>query len=64
VEGDDGNDKIVDFLGKSEIDAGGDKDSIKSTEGGEDKIDCGTGRDKAVVHKKDKVKSCEKLKRG
>ena len=63
VEGGDGNDRVEDFRGRSEIDAGADKDSITSTEGGGDKIDCGTRRDKAVVHKKDKVKSCEKLKR-
>jgi Ca2+-binding RTX toxin-like protein len=63
VEGEDGNDEMDDGPGKSEIDGGADKDKVTSTEGGGDKIDCGPGRDRAVVHKKDKVKSCEKLKR-
>lgn len=61
VTGGSGNDLIRGHKGFDNIRAGSGKDVIKADDGVADNVNCGTGKDKADVDRKDDVANCEKL---
>ncbi|MBE2317396.1 hypothetical protein DVA67_015545 [Solirubrobacter sp. CPCC 204708] len=70
--GDGGDDRIFAGTGQDEIDGGAGRDAIDAGRGNDlvhardrtrDTIDCGTGRDRAVVDRTDRVKNCETVVR-
>jgi hypothetical protein len=62
VKGGDGADRVSGGGGKDRLNGGKGNDTIKAADGRRDRVKCGTGRDKAVVDRKDKVsKSCERV---
>ncbi len=59
-----GNDRISGGPGTDSIIAGPGKDVVKAKDGTKDRIDCGSGRDRVIADRKDKVAgSCEVVKR-
>jgi hypothetical protein len=59
-----GNDIISDSGGRNRVDAGSGDDVVNVRNGRRDTVSCGKGRDRAVVDRGDKVRSCERVKRG
>jgi hypothetical protein len=43
--------------------AGSGNDNVSSADGTREAVDCGSGRDRARVDRKDRVKGCERVKR-
>jgi Ca2+-binding RTX toxin-like protein len=73
LDGGAGNDKLVggagdDTLeggpGKNSYNAGPGNDSVDAANRVPETVDCGLGRDKAVVDPKDRTRGCETVKRG
>jgi len=63
VKGNGGRDVIRAGRGKDRIEAGGGKDTVRAARGARDVIDCGPGKDTAIVNKrKDRTRRCEKVK--
>jgi Ca2+-binding RTX toxin-like protein len=63
VKGADGDDKLVGGGQNDRLKGGDGADVIKARRGGKDKVNCGKGKDRAVIDKKDKArKSCEKVR--
>jgi len=65
VSGGAGDDTIKGGRGKDRLSGGGGNDVIKARRGAKDRVNCGKGKDVAIVNKKhDKVKkNCEKVRR-
>jgi hemolysin type calcium-binding protein/WD40 repeat protein len=61
--GDAGNDTITGGAGKDTISGGSGNDTIQARDGETDTIDCGSGKDTAVVDATDIVKGCETVRR-
>jgi Ca2+-binding RTX toxin-like protein len=60
-----GNDKLTGGPGVNKYDAGAGKDTVNARNGKKETVNCGAGKkDVAVVDKRDKVKGCEKVRRG
>jgi hypothetical protein len=57
--GGEGNDVIDGGAGTDRIDAGPGSDTVRAADGSRDRIDCGDGRDHAVVDREDVVTGCE-----
>jgi dienelactone hydrolase len=64
VKGNGDDDVISGGKGRDNLLGGGGRDKIKARGGGRDRIHCGKGKDKAVVDRRDRVKACEKVRRG
>jgi RTX calcium-binding nonapeptide repeat (4 copies) len=63
VKGGDGDDKLIGKGQRDRLKGGDGSDVIKARGGGRDKVNCGKGKDRAVVDRKDRVsKSCEKVR--
>jgi Ca2+-binding RTX toxin-like protein len=56
-----GNDRIVGGRGGDQIDAGGGNDLIYVARDGADLVDCGPGRDTAVISLEDGYRNCERV---
>ena len=64
VKGGPDNDKLQGGRGKDKIKGNAGKDIIRARRGGRDRIDCGPGKDKAIIDKRrDRVRHCEKVKK-
>ncbi|MEA2397639.1 MAG: hypothetical protein QOK25_1195 [Thermoleophilaceae bacterium] len=58
-----GNDKLTGGAGVDSFFGGAGNDTISARDHVKETIDCGKGKDRATVDKKDKVKGCETVKR-
>jgi len=47
-------------VGSNRIDSGPGRDVVNSANGSRDRVDCGTGTDRALVDREDRVEGCEK----
>jgi hypothetical protein len=63
VNGGPGNDRIDPGSGRDQVSAGAGNDRIFSVDGQRDVIDCGPGRDVAIVDAVDRVRRCETVVR-
>jgi Ca2+-binding RTX toxin-like protein len=64
LTGSSGNDRLTGGAGKNRYSGGAGKDTISARNKVRETIDCGAGRDVAVVDRRDKVKrNCERVKR-
>ena len=63
LSGSTGNDKLSGGSGKNKYSGGPGNDTINARNRKTETIDCGTGRDRATVDRKDKVKRCERVSR-
>jgi hypothetical protein len=63
VIGGTGNDNLVGGPGKDTLSGGTGSDTLAAVDGARDVIDCGAGKDTAIVDAVDVVKGCEKVKR-
>jgi Ca2+-binding RTX toxin-like protein len=64
LNGGNGNDKVTPGAGQDKVAAGGGNDEIAARDGTRDTVDCGAGRDKAAVDRRDVVKAnCERVRR-
>ncbi len=63
VIGGTGNDNLVGGPGKDTVSGGVGSDTVAAVDGARDVIDCGAGKDTAIVDAVDVVKGCEKVKR-
>jgi Ca2+-binding RTX toxin-like protein len=59
-----GNDRLNGGPGKDRYYGGSGNDRINARDGIREKVDCGTGRDRAKVDRRDRVRHCEKVLRG
>lgn len=64
LDGGPDNDLLDGGSGRDQIYGGSGNDIIWARDGQRDKVDCGSGRDRAVVDPKDFVTGCEKVLRG
>ena len=62
VHGGGGKDKVYGGLGKDKLYGDSGNDRLYARDGKKDFVNCGKGRDRAVVDAKDKVRGCEKVK--
>jgi len=63
VNGGGGKDELKGGGGGDRLKGGGGKDELRSKKGGRDRVNCGKGRDIAIVDKRDKVSgNCEKVR--
>jgi dienelactone hydrolase len=58
------NDKVVGGSGVDMLIGGSGNDKLKAKDGERDVVKCGGGKDKAKADRKDRVKGCEKVRRG
>jgi hypothetical protein len=63
LDGGAGKDKLNGGAGRNTYAGGGGADVISARNGAKDRIDCGPGRDTAIVDKVDVVKRCETVRR-
>jgi Ca2+-binding RTX toxin-like protein len=63
VEGDAGSDLLVGGSGHDRLLGGPGNDVLNAADGVRDVVDCGRGRDRAVVDRRDVVRHCESVKR-
>jgi Ca2+-binding RTX toxin-like protein len=63
LSGSTGNDRLSGGSGKNKYSGGPGNDTINARNRKTERIDCGTGRDRATVDRKDKVKRCERVSR-
>ena len=64
VKGDTGNDTVTGGAGLDQLFGGGDEDKLLARDGNKDRVNCGAGKDLAVVDKKDRVsRNCETVRR-
>jgi hypothetical protein len=72
LEGGDGNDRLSGGSGNDELDGGGGKnrfaagsgrDKVNAANGRAERVDCGPGRDSAVVDRRDRARRCERVRR-
>ena len=59
-----GADILIGGSGSDRLAGGPGADLIRARDGVRDVIDCGAGRDIAVVDRRDRVKNCEVIRRG
>lgn len=63
LEGGSGNDRLKGGPDKDTFYGGAGNDRISARDGTREKVDCGKGRDRAKVDRRDRVKHCEKVLR-
>jgi Ca2+-binding RTX toxin-like protein len=61
MSGDGGADRLIPGAGADRVLGGAGPDVIKAAGGGGDNVQCGAGRDKAVVDERDETSGCERL---
>jgi Ca2+-binding RTX toxin-like protein len=61
MSGDGGADRLIPGAGADRVLGGAGPDVIKAAGGGGDDVQCGAGRDKAVVDERDDTSGCERL---
>jgi Ca2+-binding RTX toxin-like protein len=59
IEGGAGIDNLRGGAGRDAIRGGAGRDRISARDGRRDRVDCGSGRDRARIDKKDRVRACE-----
>jgi Ca2+-binding RTX toxin-like protein len=59
-----GNDRLVGGSGRDRLFGGAGNDRLLAHDSQRDVVDCGPGRDTAIVDRKDVVTGCEKVARG
>jgi ABC-2 type transport system ATP-binding protein len=59
-----GEDLLLAGRGRDRVSGGADRDKIRAAGGGGDVVRCGPGRDTAKVDRRDRVRGCERVKRG
>jgi dipeptidyl aminopeptidase/acylaminoacyl peptidase len=59
-----GNDLIIDQSGRDWLFGGPGRDRLRARDGAADIVDCGPGRDVAIVDRRDVVSHCEVVRRG
>jgi hypothetical protein len=64
VKGGDGDDEAAGGPGKDRLAGGNGADEIKARGAGRDVVRCGAGKDVAKVDARDRVRGCEKVRRG
>lgn len=65
LRGESGNDRLVGGFDADRLSGGPGNDRITSVDGERDTVDCGSGRDVAIVDRRDRVRSnCERVKCG
>jgi hypothetical protein len=63
IRGGAGNDRLSGGGGRDVLLGGRGRDLLKARDGERDRVDCGPGRDRAIVDKLDRVRRCERVKR-
>ena len=63
LAGGSGNDKLTGNSGRNTYSGGSGRDTVNARNGARDKVNCGSGKDRAVVDRKDRVRGCELVKR-
>ena len=63
IKGGRGNDRLSGGGGKDVLLGGPGRDLLESRDGFRDRVDCGSGRDRAIVDTLDRVRRCERVKR-
>jgi Ca2+-binding RTX toxin-like protein len=63
LTGSTGNDKLTGGAGKNRYSAGSGNDVVNARNRRTEVVDCGSGRDRATVDRRDRVKRCERVKR-
>ncbi|MBA3328514.1 MAG: hypothetical protein H0T43_09460 [Solirubrobacterales bacterium] len=64
LNGNAGDDLIVGGFDTDRLSGGPGRDRLIALDGTRDTVDCGSGRDAAVVDRHDRVRSCERIDRG
>lgn len=64
LKGNDGDDTVSGGPGNDRLSGGDGRDRLKARGGGRDVVRCGPGKDRAVVDARDRVRGCEKVRRG
>jgi Ca2+-binding RTX toxin-like protein len=59
-----GDDLLVGGRGVNRYDAGAGRDRVQAANGRAELVSCGTGRDRARVDRRDRVRNCERVTRG
>ncbi|MBA2545618.1 MAG: hypothetical protein H0V15_01965, partial [Solirubrobacterales bacterium] len=63
LSGGNSRDRLIGGRGADLINGGSGDDLVKARDGTRDKIDCGSGTDRLVADKIDKVRGCETVRR-
>jgi Ca2+-binding RTX toxin-like protein len=63
LDGGPGRDELVGGIGGDRVDGGAGSDRITTVDGTRDSVDCGPGRDSAIVDRRDRVRRCERITR-
>jgi hypothetical protein len=63
LAGDGGRDVLSGGAGRNSYSAGPGRDRVKAANGVREVVDCGAGRDRATVDRRDRVRRCESVKR-
>ena len=64
LSGGDGADRLNGGIGEDELHGGAGRDRLTSVDGKYDSVDCGDGRDIAIVDRHDVTRACERVTRG
>ena len=64
IDGGAGGDRLTGGFDADTLRGGGGRDRIVSVDGAADRVDCGAGRDSAIVDRRDRVRNCERVDRG
>ena len=63
LSGGSGNDTLAGAGGRNSYSAGAGKDTVNARNRKRERVNCGSGRDKATVDRSDKVRGCERVRR-
>jgi len=63
LDGGPGNDRITGGYDADRLHGGPGRDAIVAVDGRRDRVDCGPGRDTALVDRIDRVRNCERVRR-
>ena len=63
LEGGTGNDRLIGGTGRNTYSGGSGRDKVSARNGTRDNVNCGSGRDSAVVDRRDRVRGCERVRR-
>ena len=61
LDGGPGSDELVGGIGADRLQGGSGRDRITTVDGTRDSVDCGSGRDTAIVDRHDRVRRCERM---
>ncbi|MDQ3723238.1 MAG: hypothetical protein M3376_09280, partial [Actinomycetota bacterium] len=63
LDGGAGNDRLTGGFDPDILRGGRGRDRLVAVDGARDILDCGPGRDTAIVDRKDRVRNCERVER-